>query len=322
MRGLIAVDKVANRIRFYDPLTLQEMKAIDGPEPTVHELAIVPDGRTAFVPLYGDGIYGSNKHPNNKIVVVDLERQAIASIVDLGGFKAPHGMAAMEDGALWVVCDVSNALLRVDPARGIVEELYDCPGKGAHLLAASPSGSQLYISSKESALVTFDIAQRAFTASVPLGNPAVAAGDGSGSEGLALTPDGARLVAIDNARTEIRVIDTASDSESDRVALLEHPPTNAKRSRSAKPLFSPDGRRLVVTSYATGLAWVIDAGDLRRQSVVPVAKGPMGIAFMPDHTTVIVSSHDSGLLTRIDLGTCRPVGVSDGGGGIEVLAFY
>ena len=168
----------------------------------------------------------------------------------------------------------------------------------------------------------FDVGRRAFAATVPVGNPAVAAGNGSGSEGLALAPDGARLVVIDNDRTDLRVIDTARDREVDRVPLREHPPTNTKRSRLAKPLFSPDGRWLVVTSYATGLAWIIDAADLRRQFAVPVAKGPMGIAFMPDCATVIVSSHDSGLLTRIDLETCRPIGVHDGGGGIEVLAFY
>jgi hypothetical protein len=65
--GLIAVDKVANKIRFYDPESLREQKQLDGPEPCVHELALSCDRRLAFVPLYGDGIYGSNKRPNNKV---------------------------------------------------------------------------------------------------------------------------------------------------------------------------------------------------------------------------------------------------------------
>jgi DNA-binding beta-propeller fold protein YncE len=87
-------------------------------------------------------------------------------------------------------------------------------------------------------------------------------------------------------------------------------------------MFSPDGRYLVATAYASGLAWVIDAGDLRRQAVVPVAKGPQGMAFPPDGKSVIVASHDSGLLTRIDLAEPRAVAAYDGGSGIEVLAYY
>src|SRR5262249_32632013 len=67
--GLIAVDKVGNHIRFYDPESLRELKSFAAPEPAAHELAISHDRRTAFVPLYGDGIYGANKNPNNKILV-------------------------------------------------------------------------------------------------------------------------------------------------------------------------------------------------------------------------------------------------------------
>ena len=136
------------------------------------------------------------------------------------------------------------------------------------------------------------------------------------------TPAGDRLIVIDNDRSDLRVIDTATDTEVARVPLLSSPPSNPKRSRLAKARFSPDGRTLVVTSYASALTWVIDAADLRRQTLVPVAKGPQGMAFPPDGRSVIVSSHDSGLLTRIDLANPRPVAANDGASGIEVLAYY
>ena len=104
--------------------------------------------------------------------------------------------------------------------------------------------------------------------------------------------------------------------------LVSCPPSNPKRSRLAKLMFSPDGRYLVATCYATALAWVIDAGDLRRQTAVPVAKGPQGMAFPPDGQSVVVASHDSVLLTRIDLAEPHAVAAYDGGSGIEVLAYY
>jgi DNA-binding beta-propeller fold protein YncE len=319
--GLIAVDKVANKIRFYDPQSLAETAAFDSPESTVHELALSTDRKWAFVPLYGDGIYGNNKNPNNKILVIDLERQGIADIIVLGRLVAPHGMVATSDDRLWVVCDLPNKLICVDPAKRSIEEEYAAPAKGAHLVEKLPDESKLYISAKEGDLAGFDLARGTFT-TIPVRGPGIMSGNGSGSEGLTPTPDGRRLLVIDNHRTELRVIDTASDREIDRVPLLPYVHTNPKRSRLAKLAFSRDGRWLVATSYASALAWIIDASDYRAQTMIPVAKGPMGIAFPADGRSAIVSSHDSGLLTRIDLETKEVLGAHDGGAGIEVMAFY
>ena len=320
--GLIAVDKVANHIRFYDPTSLREIKSFPAPEPAAHELAISHDRRLAFVPLYGDGIYGANRQPNNKVLVIDLAEKRLADVIPLGDYTAPHGMVATSGGKLWVVCDIPNKLLLVDPARRAIEAAYDCPAKGAHLLAQLPDESKLYISSKEGDLAAFDPAARVFTGRVPLRAPDVMSGNGSGSEGLMPTPDGGRLVVIDNIKNDLRVIDTKTDTEIDRVPLQMWALSNPKRSRLAKLMFSPDGAHLVVTCYAGGLAWVIDAADLRQQVVVPVAKGPQGMAFPPDGASVLVASHDSGLLTRVDLASKRAVAAYDGGAGIEVLAHY
>jgi YVTN family beta-propeller protein len=320
-KGLIAIDKVGNKVRFYDPRTLNEIKALDGPEPCVHELTFSSDRKYAFVPLYGDGIYGSNRQPNNKLLVVDLDRQELGDVIDLGECLAPHGMVGTRDGKVWVVSDLVNRLLLVDPAKKAIEATYDIPGKGAHFVVLLPDESKLYVSHKESDLAVFDLKQRAFVARVPLGRPGVEKGNGSGSEGLTPTPDGRRLLVIDNDTSDIRVIDTASDREIDRVPLTMHPRTNVKRSRLAKLMFSPDGRAIVVVSYATGLAWIIDAADYRRQTLVTVAKGPFGIAFAPTRTALI-SCHDSGLITRIDLEARTVVDAFDGGNGIECLAYY
>ena len=320
--GVIAIDKVGNHIRFYDPETLREIKSFAAPESAAHELAISHDRGHAFVPLYGDGIYGNNKTPNNKILVIDLRAQALADIIELGEMTAPHGLVATSDGKLWVVADIPNKLLVVDPARREVEVAYDCPSRGAHQMALLPDESKVYVSCKEGDLAVFDRRHRTWTASVPMRAPGVMSGNGSGSEGVMPAPAGDRLVVIDNDRNDLRVIDTRSDTEVDRVPLVSCPPSNPKRSRLAKLMFSPDGRCLVATSYASALAWVIDAADLRRQTPVPVAKGPQGMAFPPEGKSVIVASHDSGLLTRIDLAEPRAVAAYDGGSGIEVLAWY
>jgi len=321
-RGLIAVDKVGNKIRFYDPQRLSEIKAFDAPEPAVHELALTPDHKLAFVPLYGDGIYGNNKKPNNKVLVIDLVRQELADVITLGELVAPHGMVAARDGKLWVVCDIPNKLVLIDPVKRAVEAVYECPAKGPHIVASTPDGTKLYVSAKEGDLAVFDVASRKFVAAVPLRAPGVTSGNGSGGEGVTPTPAGDRLIVIDNDRGDMHVVDIASSREIARVPLAQNALSNVKRSRLAKLMFSPDGRQIVATAYASGLAWLIDAADLKKQTLIPVAKGPQGVAFAPDGKTALISSHDSGLLTQISLADGRPVAAFDGGAGIEVLAYY
>src|SRR5262245_12688697 len=211
--GLIAVDKVGNRIRFYDPESLREVKSFAAPEPAAHELAISHDRRLAFVPLYGDGIYGNNKNPNNKILVIDLRAQALVEIISLGEMAAPHGMVATSDGKLWVVADLPNKLLVVDPAGRQIEAAYDCPSKGAHQMAVLPDESKVYVSCKEGDLAVFDRANRAWTARVPMRAPGLETGNGTGSEGVMPTPDGSRLIVIDNINNDLRVLDARTDTE-------------------------------------------------------------------------------------------------------------
>ncbi|MFM9861220.1 hypothetical protein RUR49_22410 [Pseudoxanthobacter sp. M-2] len=316
---IIAIDKVANKVRFYDP-DFTERRVIDGPEPCVHELALSPDRRLAYVPLYGDGIYGANRNPNNKVLVIDTAREEIADLIDLGPLVAPHGMAATRDGKLWVTCDIRGKLVCLDPAARRVEAVFDNPSKGGHIVELLPDETRLYVSAKEGPLGVFDLAERRFTATVPFAAPG-AVGIGAGSEGTAVSPDGRRLVVVDNDQAALHVVDGATNQTVRRVPLLPHVPTNPRRSRSAKLGFSPDGRWLVATAYATGLAWVIDADDLTRQRIVAVAKGPMGMIFEPDGQSVVVSSHDCGLLTRIDLDSATATAAVEGGAGIEVLAW-
>lgn len=321
--GVIAVDKVANKIRFYDPASLKEISCFDAPEPAVHELAISPDRRMAYVPLYGDGIYVTNKNPNNKILAIDLKARKLVDIIDLGPLKAPHGMVMSSAGDLWVVCDIPSKLVRMRPDTRSVTATYDTPGKGPHVLTMLPDESRVYTSSKEGDVGVFDVTKGAFTGRISVRVPGAESGNGTGSEGIIPSLDGKCLLVLDNSdRNELRVIDVASNREIDRIALEMFPITNPKRSRLSKLAFSPDGRHLMASSYTGGLCWLIDPADLRKQTVIAIAKGPQGIAYAPDGRHAYVSCHDSGILTKIDLEARRAVGFVEGGSGIEMLAWY
>ena len=320
--GLIAVDKVANHIRFYDPTSLREIKSFPAPEPAAHELAISHDRRLAFVPLYGDGIYGANKNPNNKVLVIDLAEKRLADVIPLGDYTAPHGMVATSGGKLWVVCDIPNKLLLVDPARRAIEAAYDCPAKGAHLLAQLPDESKLYISSKEGDLAAFDPAARVFTSRVPLRAPDVMSGNGSGSEGLMPTPDGGRLVVIDNIKQR-PAGHRHEDGYRDRPRAFADVGALQPEALAARQADVLAGRsHLVVTCYAGGTCLGDRRGGLAAQVIVPVAKGPQGMAFPPDGPTCSWPATTAASSPASTSPTKRAVAAYDGGAGIEVLAHY
>src|SRR5262249_10169030 len=59
-RGLIAVDKMGGKVLFLDPVTHATTLVLDDFERVPHELLVVPQTATAYVPIYGDGIHGRN----------------------------------------------------------------------------------------------------------------------------------------------------------------------------------------------------------------------------------------------------------------------
>ena len=69
--GLILIDKVGHHIRFFDPKNWTEISNIEvGVNP--HDIALSPDHKTAYVPIYGAGIYGRNPNPEHTIAIIDL----------------------------------------------------------------------------------------------------------------------------------------------------------------------------------------------------------------------------------------------------------
>ena len=314
-RGLIAVDKVGGKVRLYEPGTYREMAVIDV-EKLPHEVAISPDHQTAYVTIYGTGIFGSNPNPAQTIAVIDLLRREQVDQISVAPYFAPHGIMVARDGRLWVSCDASAKLIVVNPHTRAVEEAFDTGSFGSHWIALTPDGSKVYISNKTDSVGVFDVAARALATTITLPN------DKQGTEGVVAAPDGSRVLVVDNFDARVHVIDPATDAIVDSIALAGNPPTNPKRSRNVRVRYSLDGRYVLTSNYASGVIYIHEADDLRRQTPLIVAKGPMGFAFAPDGNTAMVANHDSGIVTIINLPERRITGYFDGGSGIETLAFY
>jgi YVTN family beta-propeller protein len=306
--GLIVIDKIGRHVRFFDPSNYQEISNLDvGVAP--HDVAISPDHKTAYIPVYGDGVYGKNPHPGHTIAIVDLATRQLAGTIDVSPYQAPHGIQIDAAGKIYVTCDLSRKLLVIDPKARTIEAAIDTEGTG-HWSAVLPDASKAYVANKNDRLFisVIDLKKRSIIARIPAPN---------GTQGITASPDGKHVVAVDLAEPKLLIINTATDMVEVTI------PLEGDTKASFKPRFSPDGSKLLVCNMTEGLVNVIDTADAHgKQHVITVGKDPMGFAFAPDGKTVLVANHGDGSVSVIDLSQNRVVSSFTGGTGVESLAYY
>ncbi|HEX4997615.1 MAG TPA: cytochrome D1 domain-containing protein [Terriglobia bacterium] len=308
VQGLIMIDKRGGFVRFFDPASLTEIGnlQLDGPP---HELAISPDHTTAYVPLYGDGVYGANAHPDHRIVIIDLSTRKVSGVIDVAPQQAPHGLQVDNKGTLYATCDLSRKLLVIDPKSRSIQAAIDTDGTG-HWAAVLPDGSKAYVANKNDRLFVsvIDLKARKMIGQIPMPK---------GTQGITASPDGKRVIAIDFADPKFYVIDTATDRIIDTIAV-EKNTTGPFRAR-----YSPDGATLITANHVDRLANVFDAHNLHApQKTVAVGQQAFGVAFAADGKTALVSNHGDGTISVIDVAKGQVTKSFKAGTGIETLAYY
>ena len=306
--GLILIDKLGHFVRFFDPAMFKEISSLDvGVNP--HDLAISPDHKTVYATVYGDGIYGRNPHPGHTVAIIDLPSRTVSGMIDVSPYQAPHGIQIDTAGMLYVTCDLSRKLLVIDPGKRAIEAAIDTEGTG-HWIAVLPDGSKAYVTNKNDKLFVsvIDLKARKMIGRVPAPN---------GTEGIVASPDGKRVLVADHAEPVILVIDTASDTVVDKIAMKG----NAKGMYKVR--YTVDGSKVLAMNSTESLINIFSASNLHGgQQVLTVGKAPMGFAFSPDGKTALIANHGDGTVSVIDLRTSRVVSSFVGGTGVETLSYY
>lgn len=305
--GLIAIDKLGNKVLFLDPVTYATVKVIDSFVPRVHELAISPDRTRAFVPIYGDGKHGDNPHPGHSIAVLDLLAQQHTGNFSTAPYLAPHGLRWGVEGQLYCLCEDSAVVLELDSQTGAMLAVIPVGSSNAHRMEVLPDGSKLYTENEEDGFVSVvDLNARRH-----VGNVAAP----SALAGIALSPNGNTLVLVDAAQPRLFTLDTRTDTINTSIVLTGH----QKPAQIAR--YSPNGDHLVVTSHDEPLATIL-AGDLSSQKTVTLGEGPMDMAFHENGRTVLIANHDASTISVVDLHAGETTSTFACGTGVETLSFY
>jgi DNA-binding beta-propeller fold protein YncE len=305
-QGVLLIDKLGGHARFFDAASLAERSNLELPK-NPHDFALSADHRFAYVPIYGPGIYNRNPEPGHEIYVLDLAERKVANVIDLSPYRSPHGVQIDANGMLYVTAELDRKILVVDGKAGRIVDTIAHEGSG-HWLAVLPDGTKAYVANKDDKpfVGVLDLKARKQIGTVPMPR---------GTQGITASPDGKRVIAMDFARPEIAVVDTATDTVLDRIALAD------TTDPAYKAYYSPDGKWLM--TMAGSSISIFDAANLRAaQRTLKVGASPMGIAFSADGKTALVANHGDGTVSAVDIASATVTKTFKAGTGIETLTYY
>lgn len=304
--GVLLIDKMGGQVRFLDPTTLAERSNLALPK-NPHDFALSADHRFAYVPIYGPGIYNRNPEPGHELYVLDLAGRSVAKVIDLSPYRSPHGVQIDARGRVYVTAELDRKILVVDPAAGRIVSTIDHEGSG-HWLAVLPDGSKAYAANKDDKpfVTVLDLVASKQIGTIPMPR---------GTQGITVSPDGKRAIAMDIGEPEIAVIDTTMDTVLERIRL------SGTTDPAYKAYYSPDGKWLLTMAGST--IGVFDAANLSApQRAVQVGASPMGIGFSADGKTALVANHGDGTISVLDLASAAVTRTFKAGTGIETLTYY
>jgi YVTN family beta-propeller protein len=303
--GMIGVDKMGAEIIFLDPTTYKVEKTLKGFQRTVHELLVVPETGTAYVPIFGDGIHGRNPNPGYLLCVIDLKNRTHAADIDLRPYIAPHTLKLGPDGFVYITCENSAVVAVIDRSTNTVVDAIDSGSTNGHRLIIAPDGQRLYTENEEDSTVSvIDLPKRKLLGKIA--TPRALAG-------ITISPDGRTVIAVDDIEPSLFLIDTVA-GKVEATVPLEGVPEAAQIAR-----YSPDNKVLAVTSLKSNTVSLIDP-SFRRQAAVKVGDQPMDMAFRGDE--LFVACQGDGSVHVVDIPQRRNKHHFKAGTGCESVGFF
>ena len=303
--GMIGVDKMGAEILFLDPKTYEVQKTLKGFQRTVHELLVVPETGTAYVPIFGDGIHGRNPNPGHLLCVIDLKNRTHAADIDLRPYIAPHTLKLGPDGFVYITCENSAVVAVIDRSTNTVVDAIDSGSTNGHRLIIAPDGQRLYTENEEDSTVSvIDLPKRKLLGKIA--TPRALAG-------ITISPDGRTVIAVDDIEPSLFLIDTVA-GKVEATVRLEGVPEAAQIAR-----YSPDNKVLAVTSLRSNTVSLIDP-SFRRQAAVKVGDQPMDMAFRGDE--LFVACQGDGSVHVVDVPQRRNKHHFKAGTGCESVGFF
>jgi YVTN family beta-propeller protein len=269
-----------------------------------HEVAVAPNHRFGYVPIYGNSGVGRPGTDGSTIVVVDLRAGRAVKLIDLGKPVRPHCAKFAPDGLLYVSAELSNALYIIDPNLGKLVAEVPTGAPESHMFVLSPDGHRAYTANVGSGSVSvLDLQKRSLITVIPVAKRV---------QRISISTDGRHVYTHDQDSPRIAVIDTASNKLArwiDLPAIVY----------SSTP--TPDGK-LLLANAPTGKLFVIDLSSEKVTSAYDIPQAIGEIAVDANSQRAFVSCPQKGTIEILDIRRGKlesPIVLTQGVDGLEWL---
>ncbi len=300
---LLVVNQADHNLSLINPASGKQVAAVDVAGVTGHEVAATPDGRTAFVPIYGSAGVGAPGTDGNRIVVVNLVQHKVTGTIDFGHGVRPH--CAVYDkvrNLLYVTAELDQAISIVDPATLKIVGSIPTGQAESHMLALSHDGRFGYTANVGPGTVSvLDMAARKTIAVIPIS---------ASTQRISISNDDRHVFTADQTQPRLAVIDTSTNQRTGWIPL----PAIGYGTASTR-----DGRWLLVALRDHHQVAIVDLDTSKVVRTIDVPNNPTEVLIRPDGKVAYVSCITK--VAAIDLADWKVTQLIQAGQGADGLAW-
>jgi YVTN family beta-propeller protein len=302
---LLVANKGDQTLGIVDPNAGRQIATVTEGGVTGHEVIASPDGRTAYVPIYGNSGVGLPGTDGQMIVAIDIAARKVIGNVDFGRGVRPHcPVIGPKNGMLYVTTELDKAIAIIDPHTLKIVGSIPTGQPESHMLAISPDGKRGYTANVGPGTVSvLDMENKKTITVIPVAGKV---------QRIALSTDGKLAFTSDQTKPQLAVIDTESNKVKTWIPLPA-----AGYGAAA----TPDGHWLVIAVSKANKVAVIDLRAMKVAHLIDVSAAPQEVLVQPDGQAAYVSCDASHKIAMIRTSDWTVEKLIDAGPGTDGLAW-
>jgi len=302
---LLVCNKGDHTLSIIDTAAGKQIATVDEEGVTGHEVVASPDGKLAFVPIFGNSGVGKPGTDGSVIRVIDIAEGKIADTIDFGRGVRPHcAVIGPKDGLLYVTTELENSITVIDPKSLKIVATIPTGQPESHMLAISGDGERGYVSNVGPGTVSvLDLAERKVLSIIPLG---------AKCQRITVSTDNKWVFTSDQNKPRLAVINARSNQVE---RWIEMPGIGYGTATT------PDGNFLIVALIKLNKVGVIDLRTMTTVHTLDVPAAPQEVLVRPDGAEAYVSCDASGKIAVIDTKNWRVSQLIEAGPGADGLAW-
>ncbi|MGP8246843.1 MAG: cytochrome D1 domain-containing protein [Bryobacteraceae bacterium] len=302
---LLIANKGDRSLGIIDPAINRQVAEIPEGGITGHEVVASPDGKTGYVPIYGNSGVGKPGTNGAKVVAIDLAARKVVGSLDFGHGVRPHcPVFGPKNGLLYVTTELDRTVTIIDPHTLRIVGTVPTGQAESHMLAITGDGKRGYTANVGPGTVSvLDLEARKTLHIIPISGE---------TQRISLSMDDRWAFTADQTQPRLAAIDTSTNQVAKWIALPA-PGYGAAPTR--------DGKWLVVAVPKTSQVAVVDLASMKVARTIDVPAAPQEVLVRPDNRVAYVSCDASAKVAAIDISTWKVSALIDAGKSADGLAW-